>query len=361
MDKRIIIVGLGAIGSHTAPLVARLPGVTAVVLIDADRYESGNLDTQQITVSDVGHSKVTAQARKLLAANPDLQVEAIPRLVEEVPLGRLRGNALVACVDNRLTRQSLNAIAWHLGMPLIDAAVDAGGSLVRVNCYLPHEGPCLECQWSGNDYRLLEQHYPCAGGTPQPSIATASPAELGALAAALQANALRKILHGDQPQSAGQQLMLDIANHKHYVDQLPSRAGKGCRFDHQYWEIHSIPQGPEISIDGLLEITGTSGPSANLSFPGHSFTHQLTCSNCGHRSQPLLRITGRLRPMELRCTACDGKQFAAGFDNSSSLHLGRLSQSVMQQSLSSIGFLTDDIIALTGTTGTTHIELGGHG
>ena len=63
--KLVIIVGVGNIGSYAAPLVARIPGVGLVVLVDKDSYEERNLAGQNITREDVGRSKVQVIGRRL--------------------------------------------------------------------------------------------------------------------------------------------------------------------------------------------------------------------------------------------------------------------------------------------------------
>ena len=56
----------------------------------------------------------------------------------------------------RSARQSINRIAFRLGVPSIDAGLDRAGS-VRARVYVPGMGDCLECSWGARDYELLEQ------------------------------------------------------------------------------------------------------------------------------------------------------------------------------------------------------------
>ena len=112
---------------------------------------------------------------------------AVSLPVETVPLGRLRADVILACVDSRAARQYLNQAARHLGVPLIDAGVFPDGLLARVSVFLPGaEHACLECTWDQADYDAIEQSYPCQGGVPD-AAASGAPAHLGALAAAVQA------------------------------------------------------------------------------------------------------------------------------------------------------------------------------
>ena len=64
-------------------------------------------------------------------------METICLRVEDVPLGRLRADVIVAAVDSLGTRQYLSAASFRLGQPWIDTAVDGSGWLVRVSVFVP--------------------------------------------------------------------------------------------------------------------------------------------------------------------------------------------------------------------------------
>ena len=142
-ERGVIVVGAGGnIGSHLVTHLARMPQLDSVTLIDRDVYEASNLQTQDITPQDVGKRKTAVQARRLKRINPAIRVTAIHDSVERVPLGKLRSNVILACLDSRVARQHVNQFAWRLGVPLIDAGVEAGGMLaasqrVRARCRKP--------------------------------------------------------------------------------------------------------------------------------------------------------------------------------------------------------------------------------
>src|SRR5262249_8654546 len=149
---------------------------------------------QNIVTRDIGKAKVLVQARRLLEIRPNLKVQAIHSPLEFVPMSVYRADLILACLDSRIARQVVNERAWHMGGTVwADSGVLGSEWLARVNVYTPAaDAPCLECAWSDEDYRLLEQHYLCRGASgPAPTGATA---ELGALAAAMLAAECRKIL-----------------------------------------------------------------------------------------------------------------------------------------------------------------------
>jgi molybdopterin-synthase adenylyltransferase len=71
----ILVAGCG-IGSGFAETAIRL-GYRKLILVDHDVIETHNLNRQNYTASDVGRHKVEALKTRLLAINPDAEVDAI--------------------------------------------------------------------------------------------------------------------------------------------------------------------------------------------------------------------------------------------------------------------------------------------
>jgi len=71
----VLIAGCG-IGSGFAETAIRL-GYRKLILVDHDVIETHNLNRQNYTAADVGRHKVEALKARLLAINPDAEVEAI--------------------------------------------------------------------------------------------------------------------------------------------------------------------------------------------------------------------------------------------------------------------------------------------
>ena len=75
-QKKIALVGLGAIGSQVAHSLAR-SGVTVLGLWDEDTVEPGNLCRSCYHLNDLGESKVKALAKELESINPFLRPHSI--------------------------------------------------------------------------------------------------------------------------------------------------------------------------------------------------------------------------------------------------------------------------------------------
>ncbi len=352
------IIGLGTIGSAVASLVARMPRISGVTLVDPDAYAEANLSTQAIDSSAPGRPKVEVQAALIHAINPLIEVEAIEERVENVPLAILRSSVLVSCVDNRRARQSINRIAWRCGSPWIDAAVDAA-SLVRISAYTPsHSAPCLECAWDQASYELLEQEYPCdAGGVSAP--ATEAPAELGALAASLQAAELRKLLGGatNGATLVGAQVMLDTATHARHLSRF--ERNEQCRFDHESWEIDTVDLEPQENTLRDLFDAVDPGPDQTVKLEGHSFATYVDCVACGRRSSVGLSLYRRLSAADRICS-CGGRMFATGFFSFEAIRRSELSGMNLGLKLAALGFQAGEVISVADASGSEHhLEIGG--
>jgi adenylyltransferase/sulfurtransferase len=335
-----------------------MPGLDRLTLVDRDVYEAANLSSQDITPRDVGRKKAVVQARRAHRINPALELVAVSTPVENVPLGRLRADVILACLDGRSARQHVNEAAWRLGVPWIDAGVHGGSLLARVDVYRPGwDAACLECIWDEQDYAALEQTYPCAPAAAAPA-ATHAPSSLGALAASLQAIECRKLLGVGPGQSApGTQIVLDAAHHKHYLTAL--KLAIHCRFDHEVWEIDRPGKGRR-TLGDLFALArkrlADTGPLA-LRVEGGAFVRRLTCRECDH-ARRTLRWAPTLHRSEGRCRRCGGECFAAGFDMAERLDSAALSPRDRARSLRAIGLRAGDVVSIRGREEEVHLEIG---
>jgi molybdopterin/thiamine biosynthesis adenylyltransferase len=124
---RVLIAGCG-IGSTIAEAAVRI-GFERFVLADADRVEPHNLNRQAYAAADVGALKAEALGRRLLAINPEAQVEVVSEFIDAENAARiLRGCDLVFDTVDFLDLNgiaSLHDQANAQGKPLI-SAVSAG-------------------------------------------------------------------------------------------------------------------------------------------------------------------------------------------------------------------------------------------
>jgi molybdopterin/thiamine biosynthesis adenylyltransferase len=358
-----VVVGCGNIGSHLVPHLGRMLGIAQVTCIDWDVYEQKNLLYQDITPRDVGRSKAAVQARRLRRIKPEIAVHYVNDAVQNIPLGQLRADLILSCLDSKEARRYTHQVAWRLGIPFIDAGVAPDDLLARVNVYLPGaQTACMECAWSEEDYAVLERTYPCqigAESNPSSAFSTNAPSSLGALAASLQAIETTKILNDQIEYAAvGREVIVNALTHRHFVTAIGRRSD--CRFDHEVWTIEKLGLGPEaITVTDALELGIAlcgSRESIALSVDGTAFVTKLSCSACG-KSRKLFRLQSRLGPRERTCS-CGRPMAAAAFDRLESLDENALPRNALKRSLSSVGFQPGDIFTLASPSGQSHYEVG---
>jgi molybdopterin-synthase adenylyltransferase len=363
MGRTAVIVGLGNIGSHTAPLVARMSDVSHVVLVDRDRYDRSNLASQSITPGECGRSKAHVQGIRLRRIRPGLRVTAIPAHVDQVPLGRLRSDVILGCVDNRAARQYLNQASRHLGVPLVDAGVHADGMLARVSTFLPGaDAACLECGWSQREYDAIEQAYPCQPAGTSPAAPTGAPADLGSLAAALQAIECRRLLLSGlaAPADGSHEVIVDANSHRalstHY------RRNADCRLaDHDAWRIDRLRHGPEdLTLAEAIDAGVPAGErgEGRLRVEGQPFVTALRCLSCGGQT-PTLRLRRSLADRDRICKRCKGRLEPVASDIVSALSPGELPAWAQARSLRALGLDAHDVFAVESRGTTRYFELHG--
>jgi molybdopterin/thiamine biosynthesis adenylyltransferase len=359
--KSVVVVGAGNIGSFLLGHLARQPAIRRLTIIDRDTYEAKNLWGQDIGLREVGRPKASLQARRVRRINPALEVGALVDAVENVPLGCLRADVILACLDSRQARRYVNQAAWRLGVPWIDAGVDPDGLLARVNVYWPGpDAPDLECGWSQADYDALEQAYPCDQEATSPAP-TNAPSSLGALAAALQAIECDKLLGGRAEEALiARQVVLDARWQRHFVTAL--RRDPHCRFDHRTFDIEQLDFAPsELSLGRVLAlapVVRTPHGEMTIRVEGHTFVTEVRCPRCGDSRQTFFRLSGRLRRSEEFCATCRRGRIPSGRDSVEHL-TSLLPKSQLVRSLHSFGFRRGDVFTLAAGEAESHFQIGG--
>ncbi len=351
------VVGLGNIGSHAARLVARLPVVGQVILVDFDEVEERNLSTQSVRQSDVGRPKAVVAGRGLRDARRDLDVVVHAERLENTPLGDLRADVILGCLDSRVARMALNERAVVLGVPLVDAGVAAAGLLGRVSV-LGGEGPCLECAWDEDAYASVETVHPCEGTETAPAP-TSAPAFLGATAAALQVAACSRILRGET-EGSGKETILDLAHGRLLVSSL--RARSTCRMaPHRPWRIERVAASPEhVQLQAALALgpPRVPGETRSIQCARGPFATTLRCGECG-AGRSILRLASSLTRRDRRCRKCGGELAAVGMDLRERLEIGSLERAELGRSLASLGVRVGDVITVRAGEATRHFEIAG--
>jgi hypothetical protein len=127
--KRVVIVGVGALGSHVL-LFARNWDVE-LCIVDFDKVESKNIQSQFHT--ELGKGRNKAKALQLaMQGMYRRSIDALPVKLEEGNVGSVLDNAslIIDCTDNAATRQLIQV---HAGasIPCLHGCLSADGTLAR--------------------------------------------------------------------------------------------------------------------------------------------------------------------------------------------------------------------------------------
>jgi len=340
----LCVVGLGNIGSQLIPFLAHLPGLRQVLLVDRDRYEVTNLDSQAIVPKDVGRPKALVQKLRLRRLNPNLQVEVFVGDLGALPAGRLGGSLVAGCLDSIGSRARLGELAWRAGAPFLDAGVNPEAGLVRVTCFLPGPGrACFACGLDERDYAAMGAVQPCSGSVA--SAPSGAGLALGGLAAAWLALECERWLRSElKPGDAGRETLLEVRSGRLLISQR--RRNPACRFDHRAWRLTPF-RGvrPSTTLVEALRLAGRSlrAPAAvGLRLPGLRLAKALHCAACGAMFERFHILD---RSAAARCPRCRrGLLMAVGFKLVDRLdrHLPR---PLLRRTLSELGVQAGDVFA----------------
>lgn len=122
---RVLVIGAGGLGSAVLQYLAAA-GVGRLIIVDHDRVEESNLHRQPIyRMSDIGAPKAQAARQALLAANPEVAVEAVCERLTPVNAARLIAEAdlVVDAADSFAVTYVASDVCLRVGKPLISASV----------------------------------------------------------------------------------------------------------------------------------------------------------------------------------------------------------------------------------------------
>lgn len=145
--SRALIVGLGGLGSPVALYLAAA-GVGELHLADFDTVDITNLQRQIVhDTASVGQRKVDSAASRLLAINPQLQVQRYPQGLDADSLAAAVAavDLVLDCSDNFSTRQAVNAACVAAGKPLVSGAAIRLEGQLAVFDPRQAQSPCYHC------------------------------------------------------------------------------------------------------------------------------------------------------------------------------------------------------------------------
>ncbi len=140
-DSRVMVVGLGAVGSYVVEALARA-GIGSFRLVDFDKVQLSNINRQLFATHEtLGRPKAELAQERILAINPSAQVETRRILVNRETVGTLfeddwsaPADYVVDAIDTLGPKVALIAETLRRGVPLLSsmgAALRFDADLVR--------------------------------------------------------------------------------------------------------------------------------------------------------------------------------------------------------------------------------------
>ncbi len=121
-EKKVILFGLGGVGSYTAEALARA-GIGNITIVDSDCVALSNINRQLCALhSTVGAPKTETVAKRIADINPNCKITAIqkfylPENAEEFCLGEY--DYIADAIDTVSAKIDLAVKAQELGIPII--------------------------------------------------------------------------------------------------------------------------------------------------------------------------------------------------------------------------------------------------
>jgi len=150
-DKRVLIVGLGSLGSPVAMQLARA-GVGTLQLLDSDFLQAGNTVRWAYGLEYVGYSKASALALRLRTDYPYTRVlaERCRIGIDEGDYDRVRSMILEAdlVVDASASHplsNFLSDLCWELNIPYVWLTTTPGARTGVVGRVVSNEDSCWRC------------------------------------------------------------------------------------------------------------------------------------------------------------------------------------------------------------------------
>jgi len=169
-QKTLVCIGTGGARSYIENLARS--GVGSFILIDADTVSQTNIATQGVFYSEMREPKVNAIRRSIQDINPDAQVMAISRFLdnnmsdrdfEKIVGKKLFENPkdilIAGCTDNFHANARASRLALKYGTPYLQAGLYQGGTACEISFSYPGVTPsCSRCATSSR-YKAYEKGF----------------------------------------------------------------------------------------------------------------------------------------------------------------------------------------------------------
>ena len=141
----VLVVGAGGLGCPAALYLAA-SGVGRLTIADADKVDLTNLQRQILyDAGAVGAPKVEAARRALNRMNPEVEVFALEKRIEDFSGLVAKADVVLDCTDNFATRKAINRACAASRKPLVSGAAIRFDAQIAVFDLSRDDSPCYAC------------------------------------------------------------------------------------------------------------------------------------------------------------------------------------------------------------------------
>lgn len=144
-NSKILIIGLGGLGSTVATFLTRM-GIGTICVIDDDKVDITNLHRQILyKKNNIGKNKITCGIKELKKINKSTEIIGLNGKVTEKNVNNLvqKYDLIIDCTDNFTTRGILNRACIKNKKTCIFGSVNNFEGYITV--LYKGESPCYEC------------------------------------------------------------------------------------------------------------------------------------------------------------------------------------------------------------------------
>jgi tRNA A37 threonylcarbamoyladenosine dehydratase len=160
-NAHVMVVGLGGVGSYAAEFIAR-SGIGKMTIIDGDTVDPSNRNRQLPALATThGMPKATLMQERLLAINPELQLEVVTSFVSPAMVAAQlvqKPDYVIDAIDSITPKLTFIKMAYESGVPLV-SSMGAGAKLDPTKLQVVDISKTYNCPFAQQIRKQLKQRY----------------------------------------------------------------------------------------------------------------------------------------------------------------------------------------------------------
>lgn len=305
-NAKILVVGAGALGNEIVKNLALL-GVGHILIADLDDIENSNLSRSVLyRAKDNGSFKAVVAARGAKDIFPDIKAHSFHgNIIYDLGLGVYNwADLVIAGLDNREARLSINRSCWKVNKPWIDGAIEQINGIAKV--FVPG-GPCYECTMSETDWQLLNRRRSCnllSKDEMQEGKVPTTPT-ISSIIAGVQCQEAIKLLHGMETIAGKGFVYNGVTSDSYLIDYQSSDDCYSHDTAERIYAIHNKTS--NIRAIDLIKIAKQRLGENTVLELGRDILESLTCPVC-KTTDKLYMSLGKAKNTLANCPKCGQKR-----------------------------------------------------